>query len=67
MNADRGVSIYVLGDKQPLAVLRNVGNPTFGEMQTMKGFPMEQTVHLMQACRSSCQRRATASSSFPSI
>jgi hypothetical protein len=47
LNPEHGVTIHVLGDKQPLAVLKDIGNPTFGEMQTMKGFPMEQTVHLI--------------------
>ena len=47
MNPGGGVSIYVLGDKQPLAVLRDAGNPTFNDMQNMNGFPMEQLVHLI--------------------
>jgi hypothetical protein len=45
--ADRSVSIYILGAKQPIAVLTDLDNPTYDEMAAVREVGLENCVHLI--------------------
>jgi hypothetical protein len=45
--ADRGVSIYILGAKQPIAVLTDLDNPTYDDMAAVREVGLENCVHLI--------------------